>query len=255
MKDAARQLALFGDTEEPGTSSGFSVRPNKRARRLSIKVFPRGRVEVVVPPRTHPEAVQAFVDDQILCLKPKGQGIYILAADGSEIGQFAADVKKPSSMHVGDNTVAVLAKNKLYAYKHDGSSVFSIGRYGSSGGGFKDPSDVYIHGGLYYVSDSGNNRVQVFSGDGQFLEEVKAGKGDDRLFIEVGPVAVDSQQNLYVADGSELGLIHVIDKERNKIGTIGDERESIHKPKKFYALEIDKQDRLYVLGGSDYSDY
>ena len=201
------------------------------------------------------EAVQAFVDDQILCLKPKGQGIYILAADGSEIGQFAADVKKPSSMHVGDNTVAVLAKNKLYAYKHDGSSVFSIGRYGSSGGGFKDPSDVYIHGGLYYVSDSGNNRVQVFSGDGQFLEEVKAGKGDDRLFIEVGPVAVDSQQNLYVADGSELGLIHVIDKERNKIGTIGDERESIHKPKKFYALEIDKQDRLYVLGGSDYSDY
>lgn len=61
MKDAARQLALFSDTEEPGTASGFSVRPNKRARRLSIKVFPRGRVEVVVPPRTRPEAVQAFV--------------------------------------------------------------------------------------------------------------------------------------------------------------------------------------------------
>ena len=61
MNDAARQLALFSDTEEPGNSSGFSVRPNKRARRLSIKVFPRGRVEVVVPPRTRPEAVQAFV--------------------------------------------------------------------------------------------------------------------------------------------------------------------------------------------------
>lgn len=61
MKDAARQLALFSDTEEPGTSSGFSVRPNKRARKLSIKVFPRGRVEVVVPPRTRPETVQAFV--------------------------------------------------------------------------------------------------------------------------------------------------------------------------------------------------
>lgn len=61
MKDAARQLALFSDTEEPGTSSGFSVRPSKRARRLSIKVFPRGRVEVVVPPRTRPEVVQAFV--------------------------------------------------------------------------------------------------------------------------------------------------------------------------------------------------
>lgn len=37
------------------------MRPSKRARRLSIKVFPRGRVEVVVPPRTRPEVVQAFV--------------------------------------------------------------------------------------------------------------------------------------------------------------------------------------------------
>ncbi len=44
-------------------SSGFSVRENSRARRLSIKVFPRGRVEVVVPPRTKPEVVQAFVHE------------------------------------------------------------------------------------------------------------------------------------------------------------------------------------------------
>lgn len=42
---------------------GFSVRKSKRARRLSIKVFPHGRVEVVVPPRTRPRDVQTFVDD------------------------------------------------------------------------------------------------------------------------------------------------------------------------------------------------
>jgi hypothetical protein len=63
VEDSARQLALFSDQEEPGDSSGFSVRRNNRARRLSIKVFPRGRVEVVVPPRTRPEAVQAFVSE------------------------------------------------------------------------------------------------------------------------------------------------------------------------------------------------
>jgi predicted metal-dependent hydrolase len=58
---AARQLALFSESEEPGNASGFSVRENSRARRLSIKVFPRGRVEVVVPPRTRPDVIQAFV--------------------------------------------------------------------------------------------------------------------------------------------------------------------------------------------------
>ncbi|MDA0706781.1 MAG: SprT family zinc-dependent metalloprotease [Proteobacteria bacterium] len=61
MDQAARQLALFSATEEPDNSSGFSVRENSRARRLSIKVFPRGRVEVVVPKRTRPDVVQAFV--------------------------------------------------------------------------------------------------------------------------------------------------------------------------------------------------
>ena len=42
--------------------SGFSVRESGRARRLSIKVYPRGRVEVVVPRRTRARDVEAFVE-------------------------------------------------------------------------------------------------------------------------------------------------------------------------------------------------
>lgn len=41
--------------------TGFSVRESARAKRLSIKVYPRGRVEVVVPKRTRSREVQAFV--------------------------------------------------------------------------------------------------------------------------------------------------------------------------------------------------
>ena len=63
MQRAAKQLGLFSETEEPGDVPGFSVRESARARRLSIKVYPRGRVEVVVPRRTHARDVQAFVDE------------------------------------------------------------------------------------------------------------------------------------------------------------------------------------------------
>ena len=42
--------------------SGFSVRESGRAKRLSIKVFPRGRVEVVVPKRTKSADVREFVE-------------------------------------------------------------------------------------------------------------------------------------------------------------------------------------------------
>jgi predicted metal-dependent hydrolase len=63
VQRAARQLALFTEHEEPGNAPGFSVRESKRARRLSIKVYPRGRVEVVVPKRTPARHVEAFVEE------------------------------------------------------------------------------------------------------------------------------------------------------------------------------------------------
>jgi predicted metal-dependent hydrolase len=62
VPDAAIQLPLFSDVDEPENVSGFSVRESGRARRLSIKVFPRGRVEVVVPKRTRPADVRQFVE-------------------------------------------------------------------------------------------------------------------------------------------------------------------------------------------------
>lgn len=62
VQHAAKQLTLFPDVDEPDTSIGFSVRESGRAKRLSIKVFPRGRVEVVVPRRTRPSDVREFVE-------------------------------------------------------------------------------------------------------------------------------------------------------------------------------------------------
>ncbi len=63
MQAAANQIPLFPETDEPDPSSGFSVRESGRAKRLSIKVYPRGRVEVVVPRRTRARDVEAFVHE------------------------------------------------------------------------------------------------------------------------------------------------------------------------------------------------
>ncbi|MGI9262159.1 MAG: YgjP-like metallopeptidase domain-containing protein, partial [Woeseiaceae bacterium] len=64
MHTAAKQLLLFEPGHDaPGEAPGFTVRVSPRAKRLSIKVFPRGRVEVVVPKRTSARAVKAFVEE------------------------------------------------------------------------------------------------------------------------------------------------------------------------------------------------
>ncbi len=58
MTGAVGQLALFDAAPQ---EAPWSVRISGRARRLTVRVFPGGRVEVVVPPGTRPRLVEQFV--------------------------------------------------------------------------------------------------------------------------------------------------------------------------------------------------
>lgn len=55
---SSAQLQLFESRE---TASAWNVRVSRRARRLSVRVYPGGRVEVVVPPGASAATVQRFV--------------------------------------------------------------------------------------------------------------------------------------------------------------------------------------------------
>ena len=55
-----RQLQLW---DLGGIEQNWSVRQSVRARRLSVRVFRNGGVEIVVPPRTSPHRVSAFVSE------------------------------------------------------------------------------------------------------------------------------------------------------------------------------------------------
>lgn len=63
MQEAAAQIPLFPEPELSDPLAGLSIRTSKRARRMSIKVWPRGSVEVVVPVRTRAADVRAFVSE------------------------------------------------------------------------------------------------------------------------------------------------------------------------------------------------
>ena len=55
-----QQLSLWGAERD---EHSWSVRQSARARRLSVRVFRHGGVEIVVPPRTSPQRVSAFVSE------------------------------------------------------------------------------------------------------------------------------------------------------------------------------------------------
>ena len=53
------QLPLWSDKD---AAEAWVVRESTRARRLTVRVFHTGRVEVVVPARTSPRAVEHFLE-------------------------------------------------------------------------------------------------------------------------------------------------------------------------------------------------
>ena len=55
------QLDLLDEANAPDGGEGLRVRVSGRARRLSIRVYPDARVEVVVPPRAHAREIERFV--------------------------------------------------------------------------------------------------------------------------------------------------------------------------------------------------
>ena len=62
MNDAAAPSAQLGLLEEKGHEyAAWRVRASNRARRLTVRVFPGGQVEIVVPNGTRPRAVERFV--------------------------------------------------------------------------------------------------------------------------------------------------------------------------------------------------
>src|SRR6202167_3028622 len=59
MFNAPPQLPLWSDEE---TGKDWAVRESRRARRLTVRVFHTGRVEIVVPRRTSRRAVAQFLN-------------------------------------------------------------------------------------------------------------------------------------------------------------------------------------------------
>ena len=121
-----------------------------------------------------------------------------------------------------------LGAPKVHKLDPEGNILTTWGEAGTQAGqfAFDPPPDappldggflVVGASGYVYITDSYNNRVQVFDADGNFLEMWESFGPESKPFNNPGPISVDDHGNIYVAD-FQGG--HVFDADGDYIETI-----------------------------------
>jgi DNA-binding beta-propeller fold protein YncE len=79
----------------------------------------------------------------------------------------SANLHQPQGVAVDPDTgnvwVADTSFNRVVEFTDTGAFVLAFGRAGAGPGQFNKPTHIAVDGGLLYVADTWNDRVQVFS--------------------------------------------------------------------------------------------
>ena len=144
---------------------------------------------------------------RIQAFEPNGTFKLKWGSEGSGPSQFS----EPWGIGVGlDGRVYVADtwNHRVQIFTPEGELVQQVGTFVNaqgdlqlSPGDFWGPRDITFDSlGNFYVSDTGNKRVQKFTADGEFIQTWGGGGIVPGKFEEPVGLAVDDQDNIYVAD-------------------------------------------------------
>jgi predicted metal-dependent hydrolase len=119
------QLQLF---ESRDSAERWTVRISRRARRLSVRVYPGGKVEVVVPPGASPTMVQRFVGTHRQWIDRRVEDL--------STGSGAVDERRPTSIRL-----PAIARHYTVEYEQSASAAVRVRT--------KDSSVVVVRGPLH----------------------------------------------------------------------------------------------------------
>ena len=144
--------------------------------------------------------------------------IYAVSQDRKSLqvirkGLVATEIK-PGDMQITAVTVDktgaiwVLDKGKYRAAKLDesGKVLLSFGSEGSGAGQFSNPTAIAVSAsGTVFVADRANHNVQIFRGDGVYLNALN-GENSSKLSSPIA-MALDQHENLYILDASRESVL------------------------------------------------
>jgi outer membrane protein assembly factor BamB len=159
----------------------------------------------------NPEGACVFLDGRIAVADTHYSRVVFFNHDGKVVGMLGSAGQGPSqfvfpvcvtqdpkgNFYVGEYG----GNDRVQKFSVDGKFLLQIGRCGTAPGEFERASGVVWHDGLLYIADSFNNRIQIFSDNGEF----RAVFGGADSHIDLGypyALALGPQNDLFVIEYS-----------------------------------------------------
>jgi sugar lactone lactonase YvrE len=146
-------------------------------------------------------AAPATKGHQVFKFSPDGKLLLTLGKAGG--GRDAEFFFQPNDVLVAPNgdifiseghTSAAGSTARVLKFSKDGKLIKSFGKLGNGTGDFDQPHALAMDSrGRLFVGDRGNNRIEIFDQDGNFIEQWKQ-------FSRPSGIYIDKNDNIYVAD-------------------------------------------------------
>jgi len=89
----------------------------------------------------------------------------------------------PEYPSIDGQDIVILDGEKIKLYKLDGRKRFEVGGGGGEDGKLDSPQGVFITEENVYVADTGDDRIQIFSRDGIYLNKIINPKDSDVIYF------------------------------------------------------------------------
>ena len=148
-----------------------------------------------------------------------------------------------------ENAIYVFDSDKIYTFPTADPEVevkFKWGSNGNQPGEFNGPAGLKFNNeGYLHVVDSGNDRIQIFSPNGNYIRSWGESGIDEGQFCNPWGIFIDNQGKIYVADWGN-NRVQIFDHEGQYIstlGTTGTKDQILNHPSH---VAVDKDGDIYI---------
>lgn len=178
-----------------------------------------------------PYGVAVAANGNIYTAEYNGRRVQIFDSNGNYLSKFATgtgygdnDLQRLTDIHIdadGDIVVNDYMFNfRIHKFTAAGTHLASIQNHGSASGEFLLAEFIAVDASQVYVTDTNNNRVQVFDRQGELVRVIgSTGSGDGQFSGPFG-IDVDSQGRIYVSESGN-DRVQVFDSSGNYLFKFG----------------------------------